>query len=320
MTKIATIAQLTFKEMIRQPIFVIVLLCGSILIYVSPWFSMFTLLNSEKLVRDMGFASILLTGILLAAFCASGLMFREIENKTAVTILSKPIYRFQFLAGKYAGLLTGMAIACFQLSIVLILTLRLGTLETVRDSIDKPVMYILHTVAVVCFLWALMMNYFFEKPFTSTLVITFFILITTGFGVLCFIDRNWHIQPFAHNMELSIFNGTMLLFWALAIICAIALAGSIRLNMLANLIFCLAFFFISMTSDYFFGRLADSNSLCLILYHIIPNLQFFWVTDAYMMQKTIPASYVTLTTLYSMVTIGILFGLSWVSFKEREIA
>ncbi|MCB1194745.1 ABC transporter permease [bacterium] len=320
MVKIATIAHLSLKEMIRQPIFAIILLLAASFIFVSPWFSMFTLLNSEKLVRDMGFASILLAGILIAAFCASGLVFREIENKTAVTILSKPVCRFEFIIGKYFGLVAGMGIACLELSIILVLTLRLGVLETARDTVDKPVLYLLCSTAVFSFLWALLMNYFFEKPFTSTVVAAFFYMLCTGFVCACFIGGDWRIQPFGQGMELAIVPGGMLLFCALLIVCAVAVLGSIRLNMIANLVVCLAFFFLSMTSDYFFGRFSESHRICRMLYYLIPNLQFFWVSDAYMLGRPVPFEYVMVTAAYSLVTIGALLAMSGIIFNEREVA
>lgn len=320
MQKIFTIAQVTFKEMIRQPIYSIIIYLAMALMYASPWFSMFTLLNSIKLVRDMGLATIMLASLFLAAFSASGLVFKEIENKTAVTILSKPIYRTQFLLGKYAGLLAGIGLAVAQLTIILILTIRLGVPETAQFVLDKPVVYSLNILFMFCLLWSALLNYFFERPFTSTLVTSFFTLLVIVFVLISFVDAQFKPQPFAAGMELGLLNAGILIFLAMAIITSIALIGSIKLNMLANLLFCFSLFFLTMTSDYFFGRFADTNILCKTIYSLLPNLQFFWVADAFLQNNAIPAKYVMITLLYSSLSVGAALAVSWVLFSEREIA
>ncbi|RJP58318.1 MAG: hypothetical protein C4541_08360 [Candidatus Auribacter fodinae] len=318
--KVSTIAAVTFKEMIRHPIFSIVLFLGSIIIYASPWFSMFTLLNSSKLVRDMGLASILLSAIFIAAFSASGLVFREIENKTAVTILSKPVFRIEFILGKYLGLISGILLAVFQLTLVVILTMRIGVPDTASVVMDKPVLYTVNTLFFVSMGWSVMMNYFFEKPFTSTLVITFVTLLTAGFFMLCVISPEWSVQPFGKYFDFALFRAGVLIFFAMAILTSLALLGSIKFNMLANLMFVLSIFFVSMTSDYFFGRFAETNAFARVLYHLMPNLQFFWVADAFLNNQTIPSSYVVITGLYCLCCVSAALIISIITFKGREIA
>lgn len=320
MRKILTITQVTFKEMIRQPIFGVVLFLSSVLIYISPFFSMFTLLNSVKLVRDMGLATILLSDILIAAFCASGLVFRELENKTSLTVLSKPVSRFEFILGKFLGLGCGTMLAVMQMTLVLILTLRMGVLDTAADILDKPVLYFLNSILPASFLWAALLNYFFEKPFTSSLVITFFVLLALSFLAISVISPDFHLQSFAVGMELRLFKAGILIFLALNIVNAVALLGSIRLNMLANMLLCLSFFFMSMTVDYFFGKLAAENFFMRFLYLIMPNLQFFWIADAFLNNKIVSFYYMGVTFAYSIVCIVFVLILSWFSFSEKEVA
>ena len=320
MRKIFTLATVSFKEMIRQPIYIIVLLVAMAMLYASPWFSMFTLLNSLKLVRDMGLATVLLSTLLIAAFSASGLMFKEIENKTAVTVLSKPVLRLQFLLGKYLGLLFGISLAVIQLTVFLILIIRIGVPETAQFTLDKPVVYSLQFIFVFSLLWSAMMNYFFDKPFTSSLVMTFFWSLTVVFFTVSFISPDFQPQPFGTGMELGLFKAGILIFLSMSIICSIAIVGSIKFNMIANLIFCITIFFIGMTTDYFFGRFAESNMVCKILYASLPNLQFFWTADAFLKNNTIPSSYIVLTSLYSFIYVPITLTISWFLFSEREIS
>jgi len=320
MRKILNIASVTFKEMIRQPIFSIMLILSGLTIYISPWFSMFTLLNSDKLVRDMGLATILLASILVAAFSSSGLVYREIENRIALTILSKPIHRLEFLLGKYFGLLGGIFVIVAQLTIILVLTMRMGVPETASMVLDKLVIYTVNSIFLISLIWAAAMNYFFEKSFTSSFVKTIFVLLIISFVAISFINSDFNFQPFGTDMELGLIKAGILIFLGMSILTSIALLGSIRFNMLANLIFCMSIFFVTMTSDYFFGRFADENIFCKIIYWICPNLQFFWVADAFLRNQSIPAQYLGITFVYSLGCVIFMVILSWVSFSNREIA
>ena len=104
-TKAGIIARATTKEAVRQPIF---LLCMALAIvslalnYVLPYFS---LGDDVKMLKDCGMATILITGLLIAVWTASTSVADEIDGKTAMTLLSKPINRRQFVLGKYIGIL-----------------------------------------------------------------------------------------------------------------------------------------------------------------------------------------------------------------------
>jgi ABC-type transport system involved in multi-copper enzyme maturation permease subunit len=104
-TKAGIIARATTKEAVRQPIF---LLCMALAIvslalnYVLPDFS---LGEDVKMLKDCGMATILITGLLIAVWTASTSVADEIDGKTAMTLLSKPINRRQFVLGKYIGIL-----------------------------------------------------------------------------------------------------------------------------------------------------------------------------------------------------------------------
>ena len=58
----------------------------------------------DRLILDLGLASINLFGAFIAIFIGIGLVSKDIGNKTVYTLLSKLIRRSEFLLGKYLGL------------------------------------------------------------------------------------------------------------------------------------------------------------------------------------------------------------------------
>ena len=116
--KALTIALATAKEAIRQPaFFVLAFIAGSSLIC-SIFVSYFTFGEDIKMYKDTGLTTISFASLLLALLTASSTVAEEIEGKTAITLLSKPINRRQFIVGKFLGIELG----------VLALFLLLGTL------------------------------------------------------------------------------------------------------------------------------------------------------------------------------------------------
>ena len=116
MTKAGIIARATTKEAVRQPVFLLCMALAIVILlmnYVLPFFS---LGEDVKMVKDCGLATILITGLLIAVWTASTSVADEIEGKTAMTLLSKPINRRQFVLGKYIGII--QAILWYMLPVV----------------------------------------------------------------------------------------------------------------------------------------------------------------------------------------------------------
>jgi len=103
--KVFSIAMNTFREAIRNRVLYLLLIFALIMIGSSRILSMLTVGDESKIIKDLGLFSISLFGVLLAVFIGVGLVSQEIERRTIYNILSKPIYRHQFLFGKYLGLL-----------------------------------------------------------------------------------------------------------------------------------------------------------------------------------------------------------------------
>jgi ABC-type transport system involved in multi-copper enzyme maturation permease subunit len=103
-----TIAMATAKEAIRQPaFFVLAALAGASLLG-TIWIPYFTFGEDIKMYKDTGLTTISFFCMLLALLTASSTVADEIEGKTAITLLSKPINRRQFIIGKFLGIELGV--------------------------------------------------------------------------------------------------------------------------------------------------------------------------------------------------------------------
>jgi ABC-type transport system involved in multi-copper enzyme maturation permease subunit len=103
-TQAGIIARATTKEAVRQPVFILLMLLSMVLLVVFTILPFFTLGEDVKMLKDCGLATILFAGALLAVWTSSTSIAGEIEGKTAMTLLSKPVTRRQFIIGKYIGI------------------------------------------------------------------------------------------------------------------------------------------------------------------------------------------------------------------------
>jgi ABC-type transport system involved in multi-copper enzyme maturation permease subunit len=102
--RIWAIALNTFREAARIRVLygVVVLVAGSNLLAIL--LGQLSLHEAGRIARDVGLAGISLFGSLTAIFLGVFLLYTEVERRTIHAIVSKPISRWEFVVGKYAGM------------------------------------------------------------------------------------------------------------------------------------------------------------------------------------------------------------------------
>lgn len=103
--KILAIVENTFKEAIRDRILVVLLIIGFLAIGSAKIIKPLALGEETKIIKDLGLATITFTSVLITILIGGKLVYKEIEKRTIYIILAKPIQRYQFIIGKYLGLL-----------------------------------------------------------------------------------------------------------------------------------------------------------------------------------------------------------------------
>src|SRR5262249_49766672 len=92
-----------FREGYRQPMFWMLLGLAVVLMLISPFLPYWTFGEDYIMVKEMGFDTIMLAAAAFGVIAAAMSISEEIEGRTAVTLMSKPVSRRQFLLGKFAG-------------------------------------------------------------------------------------------------------------------------------------------------------------------------------------------------------------------------
>ncbi len=128
------LAVATYQDIVRRPIYYIILLVLAAMIFLSQYVTLFSFYQEMNLVREMGMATITFFGFLLTIILSGIIVTNELEDRTAVTLLSKPISRSAFLVGKFFGLILAILPGVVILAGVLFVTLWLMALPAVYGN------------------------------------------------------------------------------------------------------------------------------------------------------------------------------------------
>jgi ABC-type transport system involved in multi-copper enzyme maturation permease subunit len=116
--RLSAIATNTFREAIRNKILYILLAFAVVMIAFSLVLSALSIGQDKKIIQDVGLFSITFFGVLIAIMVGIGLIYNELDKRTIYVIISKPIHRFEFVIGKFMGLVLTILVNVLFMSIV----------------------------------------------------------------------------------------------------------------------------------------------------------------------------------------------------------
>ena len=314
------IAANAFMELVRQPIFLL-LMTGSVLFEIFlavPYYFAFG--DEMKLVKTSALAVMLLTGLFGAVLSASASLAREIRTGTALVVLSKPVGRVQFLLAKFAGLAGALTLLSFVNLIGVMLASWMAFDAYGKTNVQALVIF--GGAIALAYALAGFSNFFLRRPFVSDAVFAVVGMSTLAAGVVFKFMHQMQSLGDQATVDWRLIPAGILILFALWMLAALALACSTRLDMIATLAVCSAFFLVGLMSDYFFGRpAAEGKWWASTLYSVLPNWQLFWLADALESGKTtFNWAYVGKSLTYVVCYAGAALAVGAALFEERELS
>lgn len=164
MRRVLAIARNTFREAVRNKILYSLLFFAVALILFALALGRLSINQEARTIRDVGLFGIDLFGVIIAIFVGVNLLYKELELKTVYTILPKPIERWEFVLGKWLGILVTLALQVAVMAAVLFLTLALG--GSSPDLATAKAIWLLYVNVVVVTSVAVLFSAF-SSPFLS---------------------------------------------------------------------------------------------------------------------------------------------------------
>jgi len=314
-----TIAINALMELVRQPVFLLLLTVSGgfgVFLAVVPYFGFG---DDPKMVKDSVLAVMLLAGLVGAVLSASSSLAHELRTGTALAVLAKPVSRTQFLTAKYAGVAGALLILTYFNLLSALLASRMA--YDAYGSTDTLALRIYALAVLLAYGVAAFANYFLNRTFVSDAVIGLLVFGTLAFCVISFFDKAGAVQTFAQGVDWRLLPAAVLILFALWILAGLALACSTRFDMIPTLAICSAVFVLGLMSDYLFGTRAEQGQWWAnVCYTVIPNWQVFWMADALDRQRTIPWDYVGRAFGYTVGYLGAALALALLFFEDRELS
>jgi len=129
--KVSAIALTTSKESMSQPLYYLVLALGSFALLAFIYVPYNTFGEDVKMLKDSGLTMIMVLSMIVAVWSASVSVSEEVEGRTALTVLSKPVTRRQFVLGKFLGILGPVVVLFVVLGFLFLVTI---SYKVVYDS------------------------------------------------------------------------------------------------------------------------------------------------------------------------------------------
>ncbi len=325
MRQFVTIAANTFMELVRQPVFLLLMTASaafSVFLANVPYFGFG---DDPKLVKDSVLAIMLLSGLLGAVLSASSSLARELRTGTALAVLAKPVGRAPFVLAKFAGIAAVLGILTF-VNLMAALSASRMAFDAYGDA-DTRALALWGTGLLLAYAAGGFSNYFLRRPFTSDAVFALVLCAALAFLVSSALpkadptNRGDTIGAFA-RVDWRLIPAAALILFALWILAGLALASATRLDLIPTLVVCSGFFLMGLMSEYLLGRLAREGSWwASLLFPVLPNWQLFWIADALGEGKSVPwLRYLGGAFGYTLCYVGATLAAALCLFEDRELS
>ena len=168
MRRIAAVARNTFREAARNKILYSLLFFAVALIVSALALGQLSVHEERRMIRDVGLFGVDLFSVLIAIFVGVNLLYKELALKTVYTILPKPIARWEFVFGKWLGVMATLVAQIVVMGLALGATLVVSEgWDALDAALPKALWLLLMNVTIVTSVAMLFSS--FSSPFLSGL-------------------------------------------------------------------------------------------------------------------------------------------------------
>jgi ABC-type transport system involved in multi-copper enzyme maturation permease subunit len=149
--RIGVVALNTFREAVRDRVLYNLVLFALVMMAAAVLVGSISIDIEQVVIVTLGLSAISVIGLLIAVFIGVGLVSKEIDKRTLYALLAKPLRRWEFLTGKFAGLVFTLAVNTAAMAVALFLALYYvkHSLERADIAVLAAVYFILLKLALV---------------------------------------------------------------------------------------------------------------------------------------------------------------------------
>lgn len=149
LVRIWTIARNVFFEVIRDRILYLIALFAVLLVAALVLLPEVSSGAEDKIVLDLGLAAMHLLSVVVAIFVGTSLVNKEIEKRTVLVLIAKPVSRFDIIAGKHLGLSAVLAVLLALLAAIFLAALSVSGIAYSTASLLTAIFFMMVEVMLL---------------------------------------------------------------------------------------------------------------------------------------------------------------------------
>src|SRR5579883_14600 len=138
-----------FREVMRDRVLYLIGLFALFLIACARLLPEISAATEKKILLDVGLAAMSLLGLVIAVFVGTGLINKEIEKRTVLVLIAKPISRAEFIVGKHLGLSAVLAVLVAAMTAIYVAVLALSHVSVPIGSILVSALYLFFQLSLI---------------------------------------------------------------------------------------------------------------------------------------------------------------------------
>ncbi len=278
-----------------------------LLIVLAPAYAVFDFGETAKVMIDTGLSTALLAGLVIALLGPARAVAYELEDRTALTLLSKPVDRLTLVVGKYLGVMAAVLAVLFPLTVAVLYVARIA--EAVEESTSGPLLDrlvpILAGGCIFAVLAALAVRR--HRVLAAYLVFT----AAAAAGVIA--------TPFGEGWRWPVLAGAALIVMEVGVIAAMAMAAAVRLGAVGTLAAGLVMMILGHLRQ-LVGPEASSGGLAGLPLVLVPGLEALNGLAPAAAGAPIPVLYVAWAGVYAIMYAGAALLVGAALMHGREVA
>lgn len=201
--RVFTIASNVFREVVRDRILWIIGLYALILGAALQLLPQVAAATEDKIFLDFGLAAMSVLGLIVAIFVGTGLVNKEIEKRTVLVLIAKPISRSEFITGKHIGLSAVLALLITVMTVIYLALLQLNQISYPLGSILLAALYLFLQLSLVTAI-AIALGVFTSSVLATLLSFGIYLMGNLSQDLLAFgrISRNPALESLTRNLYL----------------------------------------------------------------------------------------------------------------------
>jgi hypothetical protein len=295
--KLAAIAFATAKSEMNTPLYMLLSTVGALALFVFMWLPYNTFGEDIKMLKFAALDWMLLIALVQTIWSASSSVAEEVEGRTALTVLSKPVGRRDFILGKFLGISWIVLVMFTVFSAVTLISVAYKPIFDVKEGGKAPV-----------------------RPNVADPLG----LANVEPGRYMGLNETEITWQMCHAEMASTIPAILLVYCETVVMAAVSVAISTRIGLVANFIICFAIYAVGHLTPLLvqsgLGKFEAVTFMGQLISAVLPVLEYFDVKAAIAKGTAVSLAYVGATFVYTALCSAFAMLLALVLFEDRDLA